>query len=243
MATTNINVDRYKTVNFTEKTLPAHKKCIALESQSHRIRNTFEKTIKQILLVLESRRFAKIEFRHLLLPEQYKYLWIESTERYNRLEKPQYCYQNKVNGFQFDSNVIISCGAKAYILKLSLFSVQTSTHSHDIVSLLIGLNLIMDRRLTTDVWTNITHKDLLYASWIKDDVNRTKIKAIHQKLTANKQQSFDMERNVRNVEDIYTIQLQRIIEDNTNSISLLMYIRTFSFTRGGVDIFTNRNII
>lgn len=94
--------------------------------------------------------------------------------------------------------------------------------THDIVSLLIGLNMIMKRRLTTDVLADITHKDLLYASWIRDDVNQTKIKAMQQKLVTNKEQSFDVERSVRNVEDVYTIQLQRIIEDSSNTINLLM---------------------
>lgn len=98
MATTKTIARKCGHSNFTEKSPSPQRSCLESQSQSQRIESTIEKTIKQILLALESNRFPTLQFGHLLLPEQHTNLWIGTSEQCNRSRNSHNCYQNTVNG-------------------------------------------------------------------------------------------------------------------------------------------------
>lgn len=89
--------------------------------------------------------------------------------------------------------------------------------------MLVGLNFIIERRLTNDVISDTTHKDLLYALWIKNNGNRNKIKEFIQKVEKRCFRVNDMKQAIENETDIFEAESERITSDKENTIKRLMY--------------------
>lgn len=85
------------------------------------------------------------------------------------------------------------------------------------------MNFIIERRLSNDVLSDTTHKDLLYAIWIKNNANRNKIQEFIQKFEKHRSRVDDMKQAIQNDTDIFEAESQRIIVDNENTTKRLMY--------------------